>query len=433
MMRKSVLMMLLLPLTGWCQPEINSWQMNSGGEKASYWLSSMPGPTFSYVPTQDSAKILKVCYRTDSVWVYCHGMVYNMGKYQNPGACSSKMYVYRIPRSPSVPVQKSISSKVGAIGVLVNGVPIYGLSNANSWNGTTNAPMGPGIWNVEVYKSEGMVLDTAYGAHPQQQGAYHTHATPFRLYKNTPTSQHSPLVGYAFDGNPVYGPYGYSTPTNSASAVARMKSGYSLRSISTRTSLPYNGTLTTGQYGPAVSGTYPIGTYCEDYEWLATNGGDLDKYNGRTCVTPEYPGGTYAYFVTIDGTGTPQFPYYIGIEYYGKPDPQSAGSGTTTGIRFPASGTSCNLPTNLDETVKEYSFKIFPNPSNGYFTINAGEHAGMFTSYEVLNMVGQVLFHGDLNGETTPVTLSGLSSGIYFVRVLGKYSQVYATEKITID
>jgi hypothetical protein len=435
-MRKIILLLLaIVPALAICQPEISNWKMNTNGQMASYWTGSGMPITYTYVPTTDSASVLKVCYRTDSVWIYTHGMIYNMGKYMNPGNCSSKVYIYRIPRVPTVPSTKSISPKGGAIGVLVNGIPMYGLGDSKSWTGSTNSNMGGlGIWNVEVYKGEGVSLDTALSAHPEQTGAYHSHAKPRRLYQNTPTTQHSPIVGYAFDGYPVYGPYGYSTPTNSASAVTRMKSGYSLRSITTRTALPYNGTLTAAQYGPAVNATYPIGTYCEDYEWLASNGGDLDKYNGRTCVTPEYPGGTYAYFTAIDAATTPQFPYYIGIEYYGKPDATCAGSGPFTGLKFPATGITCNLPTNLDEKVKEFSFKIYPNPSNGNFTIGADENSDLFKSVQVVNLMGQVVYTAEMNGEKTNVVLpSDISKGIYFVRVLGKQSLVYATEKIIVE
>ena len=56
----------------------------------------------------------------------------------------------------------------------------------------------------------------------------------------------------------------------------------------------------------------------------------LDKNNGRFCVTPEYPNGTYAYFATInsltDSSGVfakykrPTFPYLIGQNYKSKPN-----------------------------------------------------------------------------------------------------------------
>ena len=39
--------------------------------------------------------------------------------------------------------------------------------------------------------------------------------------------------------------------------------------------------------------------------------------NSRFCVTPEYPNGTYAYFVTIDDNLNPAYPYTPGPYYYG--------------------------------------------------------------------------------------------------------------------
>ena len=66
--------------------------------------------------------------------------------------------------------------------------------------------------------------------------------------------------------------------------------------------------------------TDPMGTYIEDYEYVEGLG-TLDRYNGRYCVTPEYPNGTYAYFCTIKGVaGEPVFPYFIGPSFYAEAD-----------------------------------------------------------------------------------------------------------------
>jgi YHYH protein len=91
--------------------------------------------------------------------------------------------------------------------------------------------------------------------------------------------------------------------------------------------------------GPDVSSSYPFGRYMEDNAFLGdlTNSAtgkpwaqgtdfDLDQYNGRWCVTPDFPNGTYAYFVAIDSDGTPVFPYNIGRAFYGNP---TGGSVTT--------------------------------------------------------------------------------------------------------
>ena len=124
--------------------------------------------------------------------------------------------------------------------------------------------------------------------------------------------QHSPIIGWAYDGNPIYGPYGFDDPTGSATIKA-MQSGYEFTTSLTNR--------------PSVS-VYPLGFFIEDYVY--TNSGDLDEHNGRFCVTPDYPNGVYAYFATIntinDSTGPfesfrrPQFPYLIGDSYYSVPN-----------------------------------------------------------------------------------------------------------------
>jgi hypothetical protein len=71
----------------------------------------------------------------------------------------------------------------------------------------------------------------------------------------------------------------------------------------------------------------------EDNDYLGDHGYaqgvdfDLDEYNCRWCVTPEFPTGIYAYFVSISSNGTPAFPYNIGRAYFG-----SATGGTVASI-----------------------------------------------------------------------------------------------------
>lgn len=117
---------------------------------------------------------------------------------------------------------------------------------------------------------------------------------------------HSPIVGWAYDGNPIYGPYGYETPEGGV--VKRLESGYKFSNNSLRPS------------------KYPTGFFVEDYIFVGD--GDLDRHNGRYCKTPEFPNGVYAYFLTInfveesDGPFKsylkPIFPYIIGDSYYSK-------------------------------------------------------------------------------------------------------------------
>ena len=112
-------------------------------------------------------------------------------------------------------------------------------------------------------------------------------------------SSHSPIIGWSYDGNPIYGPYGYSDPLDTSSARRVIEPGYVLDSTSV---------------SDRPSGFVP-GFFVEDYRYDAT--GDLDVHNGRFCKTPDFPKGTYAYFAGIatDGLYTPRFPYFIGDRY----------------------------------------------------------------------------------------------------------------------
>ena len=168
---------------------------------------------------------------------------------------------------------------------------------------------------------------------------------------------HSPILGWALDGNPIYGPYGYKNSKNDSIGITSMTSGYILQSD--RTNIVPGGEISnTGTAPPAVgpydpdSGVYPMGTFTEDFVWteetvssfvfeLTTddglnisteNGLDietdsavknvnyLDRNNGRICNTPEfpqelYPEGIYAYFITINEFNFPAFPYILGNAY----------------------------------------------------------------------------------------------------------------------
>ncbi|MBZ0256527.1 YHYH protein, partial [bacterium] len=150
-------------------------------------------------------------------------------------------------------------------------------------------------------------------------GEYHYHQQPplLREQLGDDGSKHSPILGFAADGIPIYGPYGYENADGSG-GVVRMESSYMKRAISQRTTLPDGAQLTPAQYGPDVSDDYPLGYFAEDYEYLVGLG-HLDQYNGRFAVTPEYPNGVYAYYTTIDENGESAFPYVLAYSYYGQP------------------------------------------------------------------------------------------------------------------
>jgi YHYH protein len=338
--------------------------MKAAGNTLTTWSNgsqTQSAPAYCGVQEVDSS--------ADWVYVFSTGLAgYNMGPWQNgafPNLPVNQKLLYRFPRTNGVPANKTLTGG-GQIGIFVDGVEMFNSWDAFSWNGSADvASMGgnTGYWNRDAYVNEGATFDPG-NAHQQNTGTYHYHANPIALrfqlgdhvaydltaktYSESTNvvTRHSPILGWVGDGSPIYGPYGYSNPTNAASSVRRMISGYVIRDGSFGTSnLTANGRSTIPQWavrafgvssnqsGPGVNGTYPLGRYMEDNDYLGDHGYaqgvvfDLDEYNGRWCVTPEFPAGTYAYFVSISSNGAPTFPYNIGRAYYG-----SATGGNVAGI-----------------------------------------------------------------------------------------------------
>jgi hypothetical protein len=360
-------------------PRTNSWFTTYSGQYARIFTNdnmkatnvtlttwsngsqTQPAPAYCGVQEVDSS--------SNWVYVFSTGLAgYNMGPWQNgsfPNLPVNQKLLYRFPRTTNgVSTSKTLTGG-GQIGIFVDGVEMFNSWDAFYWNGSSEvASMGgnTGYWNRDAYVNEGATFD-AGNAHQQNTGTYHYHANPIALryqmgdhvdydsstktYSESTNApiRHSPILGWVGDGFPVYGPYGYSNTTNSASGVRRMISGYVIRNGLFGTSnLTANGRTTipawaarafggsSNQSGPSVS-IYPLGRYMEDNDYLGDQGYalgvdfDLDEYNGRWCVTPEFPQGIYAYFVSISANGTPTFPYNIGRAYYG-----NATGGTVSSI-----------------------------------------------------------------------------------------------------
>ena len=170
--------------------------------------------------------------------------------------------------------------------------------------------------------------------------------------------RHSPIIGWAYDGNPIYGPYGYSTKTGGK--IVPMKSGY----VESNSS----------QQRP----NFPFGFFVEDYVYSQKSDENvLDENNGRFCVTPDYPNGTYAYFATInseyvDNFGPfsnymrPVFPYLIGNSFNSIPNEfnfkttsnqENFDLNKTHWLRF-------TTPYNITNDSKLYPYLSIPNNLN---------------------------------------------------------------------
>jgi len=283
-MKKLLLILLCFPMIGFTQgPEITSWILN---------LTGATNPSYPNYLTN----VQDVCYTSTDVYVSCTCIPgYDIGPWAgNPNTPSNQNFVFKISLNPQINNGNKTKAPMGHIGVWSNGVSIFNAEDGMSYQ-------NQGIWHQNALYFEGSSFDNCLG-HPAPNGEYHHHVNPTCLYDDSDNQNHSPIIGYAFDNFPIYGAYGY-TNTNGTGAIKRMESSYQEKNISNRSN------------GPSLS-QYPLGAYIEDFEYVSGSG-DLDEYNGRYCVTPEYPNGTYAYFVTIDANLDPVYPYTPGPYYYG--------------------------------------------------------------------------------------------------------------------
>ncbi len=300
---------LTIPL--FAQPVLTSWRINTTAETGTYHLQN--GTTGTLL-----ANVQQVQYDNAYAYISASGIPsYDIGPWgPNPNVPRQQNYVVAIPRQP-VDATTPVRTPPGANGLFVNGVAIYNAWDTFSWSNATHSetPQGDGVWNRNGGVVEAPGFDPCDG-HPQQQGAYHHHEYPACLGKQlgATSTQHSPILGFAFDGYPIYGPWGFDP----SGVVRRMESSFRLRVITQRHSLPNGQALQPNQYGPDVSSQFPLGRYLEDYEFVPGLG-DLDEHDGHFCITPDYPTGTYAYFLPIDAGGEPEFPYTIGMTFKGSP------------------------------------------------------------------------------------------------------------------
>ena len=194
-----------------------------------------------------------------------------------------------------------------AVAVLVNGVSLYTPKSTKSWDDR-------GIWHYNNGTNVNY-NELATFSHSTVGGLFHYHAITPDVVGLTAgvveedgalkwdSTEHSPIVGWAFDGLPIYGPYGYINPEDTTSEIVNIKSPWVLRQ---------------GTRSVAPGGAY-TGMFVEDYEIDATKSGQpgyTNQFNLRYGFTPDSPATKIRYYVvTVDNAGKPMFPYASGGGY----------------------------------------------------------------------------------------------------------------------
>jgi len=143
-------------------------------------------------PFIDSVKVSfdekHMVVQSDGIPNHPHGEFPNA---DNPNTIRKQDYKFYIPLEPKWS-EKVTKTPFGPIGVAINGIPFYNQYNAQ----------GRDAVKLEIF-------DSCCG-HPDPMGRYHYHKYPVCIKSpfKDPEGEHSPLIGYAFDGYSIYGPNG---------------------------------------------------------------------------------------------------------------------------------------------------------------------------------------------------------------------------------
>jgi len=451
MRKKSISLFLLLFVSlvnAQTNPAITSWLRNTTGITGRHYVAGNP------TPINDAVLANVQTVRYDANWAYVSATgipAYITGPFQdgNPSLATAQNRIFRFPLSPTQNTGTPTATNGGNIGVFKNGVALFDYRDGVAWNNTTGAicggpgnptcPGGPGTtqaWNRDAIPAERAGFDCSK-AHPAM-GNYHHHQNPsaFNLdlvvlsnvcstYPSDGlyvinSSQHSPLLGFAYDGFPIYGAYAY-TNTNGTGAITRMKSSYQLRTNTTRVN------------GPAINQvvgtqTFFNGYFREDYEYVAHPGDPtyLDQHNGRFCITPEYPSGIYCYFATVDANHNSAYPYVVGPTFYGNVT-------VTTVTSVPGGTTTYNSSLGIATTnFNNLEVIVAPNPAQDFIAIQT-QMAEKDMDVVLIDELGKLIKSSKiLQGSTLSIIETDtVYNGIYFVKISdGKNNRTY---KVIID
>ncbi len=251
------------------------------------------------------------------------------------------------------------------------------------------------------------------GGHVNAVNRYHYHNIPLDYYTNDLNiggTAHSPLLGYAADGFPIYYKYLYADAMNSGDGISAFESSYELKFGSRQ-----------GDGITAPDGAYD-GNYIEDYEYIVSLS-DLDECGGRFAKTPEYPNGTYYYVLTDNW---PFIPRCLKGKYVDNSFRLGANCPGSTAADDCSTVSSSNV---LDGTTIEVT--IYPNPACDYITLALSSkfEKEKIDAIKIYSLNASILYLSNKFEEE--IDISSLVSGTYFIQIDAGKAQL--TKKLIVQ
>ncbi|MGJ8673195.1 YHYH protein [Rubritalea sp.] len=255
-----------------------------------------------------SASKIEISTDNEQRHIHANGIAnHTTGKFpnkRNPHSITTQNYRHAVPEK-GVVAEKFTPLERQAFGIATNGV-LFDPNTAEYWNNDRTTG-----WNYEALSGKIDLGEDIHHAHVQPNGAYHYHGMPTGLIeiiqKSKAEKKQMTLVGWAADGFPIYAKFGYVDPNDPSKGLKEMHSSYQLKSGDRPGSIDPKSLKrvrqTTNSLEPG--GSYD-GTFVQDYDYKEGSG-DLDQANGRFGKTPEFPEGTYHYYITAEFPFVPRF------------------------------------------------------------------------------------------------------------------------------
>jgi len=192
-------------------PAITQWRRNLDGT-----TGTSSSATVNQVVGSIEADVTGEFYGNRYVFVDAAGVPsHEVGPWNpNPNMIAGQNWTWRIPLNPTAAsVSQRTWTPMGQIAVASNGVPFYNAKDGFSY-------LNRGVWFQNANVFESVSFDVGIG-HPQRQGVYHYHQAPRLLLnqRGNNAQYHSLIMGYAFDGYPIYGPYGFANTDGRGASI----------------------------------------------------------------------------------------------------------------------------------------------------------------------------------------------------------------------
>ena len=179
------------------------------------------------------------------------------------------------------------------------------------------------------------------------------------------------------------------------------------------------------------------GTTQQTVDFENANGGDL---NFPTPSVSGLDGGGGAVHSTYGPAAYPTI-FLVGPDGLIKNEDiwPISGVGTFESAFSAAGGQNALVPHECSAGIDEISLgsiNVYPNPSNGKFTIDLSESVTEEVQIELISVVGQIvlseLHDTAINGNSIEINTDGVELGSYMVRVSGLDSKNYTTTSVSI-